>query len=134
MPHLSNDPSTKEFRRQLRRESTPCERILWKRLRNRQVLNLKFRQQHGYGAYVLDFYCPTIRLGIEVDGDVHNTTEAQQHDKERTEFLEAQGITVIRFRNEEIEDDADSVVDRIKQFINNRDWGTRYVKTPNPLN
>ena len=62
---------------------------------------------------VLDFYCPTIRFGIEVDGDVHNTTEAQQHDKERTEFLEAQGITVIRFRNEEIEDDADSVVDRI---------------------
>lgn len=133
MFHLSNDPSTKDFRRQLRRESTPCERILWKRLRNKQVLDLKFRQQHGYGAYVLDFYCPTIRLCIEVDGDTHDGDEAREHDRERTEFLNQQGITVIRFRNEEIEGDVENVVCKIKQFINNRDWGTRYVKTPNPL-
>ena len=58
MMHLSNDPSTKEFRQKLRREST-AERILWRQLRGKQILGLKFRQQHGYGAYVLDFFCPT---------------------------------------------------------------------------
>lgn len=133
MMHLSNDPSTKEFRQKLRRESTAAERILWRQLRGKQILGLKFRQQHGYGAYVLDFFCPTIRLCIEVDGEVHNSSEAQAHDNERTGFLEQQNIKVIRFKNEEIENDVKNVVYRIKEFIINRDWETRYVKTPNPL-
>ena len=131
--HLSNQPYNKEFRQQLRREETPCEHILWKRLQRRQILGLKFRRQHGYGAYVLDFYCPTIRLCIEVDGEVHDTPEAQAYDHERTAFLEQQGITVIRFKNDEIEDNLEGVVEKIKTTINNRDWGQRYVKTPNPL-
>ena len=96
-------------------------------------MGLKFRQQHGYGAYILDFYCPTIRLCIEVDGEVHDSPEAQTHYQERTEFLEQQNIKVIRFKNEEIENDMENVVNKIKEFINNRDWATRYVKTPNPL-
>ena len=133
MMHLSNDPSTKEFRQKLRRESTAAEHILWKQLRGKQLMGLKFRQQHGYGAYILDFYCPTIRLCIEVDGEVHDSPEAQTHDQERTEFLEQQSIKVIRFKNEEIENDMENVVNKIKEFINNRDWATRYVKTPNPL-
>ena len=81
----------------------------------------------------MDFYCPAIRLCIEVDGEVHDSPEAQEHDAERTAFFEQEGITVIRFKNDEIEDNVEGVVEKIKDFINNRGWGLRYVKTPNPL-
>ena len=131
--HFSNEPYNKELRQQLRRESTPYENILWRRLQKRQVLGLKFRRQHGYGPYVLDFYCPTIRLCIEVDGEVHDSPEAKKHDSERTEFLEQEGITVIRFRNEEIENNVESVVEKIKAFINSRDWRVRYATSPASL-
>ena len=129
----SNEPFNKEFRQQLRRKSTPAERIVWKHLQNRQLEGLKFRQQHGYGPYVMDFYCPTIRLCIEIDGESHDSNEAKFNDENRTAFLEQNGITVIRFRNEEIEKDIDNVICKIKEFINNRDWVRRYTKTPNPL-
>ena len=131
--HFSNDPYNKELRQQLRRESTPYENILWRRLQKRQVSGLKFRRQHGYGPYVLDFYCPTIRRCIEVDGEIHDSPEAKKHDCERTAFLEQEGITVIRFRNEEIGNNVESIVEKKKTFINSIDWRVRYVKTPNPL-
>ena len=81
----------------------------------------------------MDFYCPTIRLCIEVDGEVHDTEEAMEYDQERAMFLNQYGITIIRFRNEEIENDIDKVINEIKDTINNGDWEFRYVKTPNPL-
>ena len=84
---LSNDPNNKSFRQQLRRESTSTEKILWNRIRNKQINGLKFRQQHGFGNYIMDFYCPTIRLCIEIDGEVHDKIEAKEYDKERTVFL-----------------------------------------------
>ena len=117
-----NHPDTKEYRRQLRRESTPSERMLWKKLCRRQVDGYKFRQQHGFGIYIMDFYCPELRLCIEVDGSVHDSPEAIQNDKDRTLFLNQHRIKVIRFRNEEIETDIDSVIQRIKDYIN------KYVK------
>ena len=130
---LSNDPFNKSFRQQLRRESTPTEKMLWNRIRNKQINGLKFRQQHGFGNYIMDFYCPTIRLCIEVDGDVHNTDEAKEYGEERTSFLNQYGIKVMRFKNDEIEDDIEKVINKIKETINNGDWEYRYVKTPNPL-
>ena len=117
-----NHPDTKEYRRQLRRESTPSERMLWKKLCRRQVDGYKFRQQHGFGIYIMDFYCPELRLCIEVDGAVHDSPEAMQNDKDRTLFLNQHRIKVIRFRNEEIESDIESVIQRIKEYIN------KYVK------
>ena len=81
----------------------------------------------------MDFYCPTIRLCIEIDGEVHETEEAKEYDQERTMFLNQYGITVIRFRNEEIENDIERVINEIKDTINNGDWEFRYVKTPKPL-
>ena len=130
---LSNDPNNKSFRQQLRRESTPTEKILWNRIRNKQINGLKFRQQHGFGNYIMDFYCPAIRLCIEIDGEVHETTEAKEYDKERTVFLNHYGIKVIRFRNEEILNDLEEVINKIKDTIKNGDWELRYAKTPNPL-
>ena len=92
--------------------------MLWRKIQNKQLDGHRFRQQHGFGAYVLDFYCPKLRLCIEVDGCVHDTPEQKQKDAERTEFLHHNGIRVIRFRNEEVEGDIESVLNRIRQFIN----------------
>ncbi len=112
--HNSNLPYDKAFRQQLRRESTPCERILWKQISGRQINGLKFRRQHGFGPYVMDFYCPEIKLCIEVDGTVHESEEAKRRDAERTEFLNSQGIKVFRLQNQEVEDNVANAVGRIK--------------------
>ena len=76
-----------KFRRELRREATPAETALWKRLKAGQVEGLKFRRQHSIGSYVMDFYCPHLKLCIELDGNVHDSETAREHDDVRTEFI-----------------------------------------------
>ena len=115
--NYSNHPMTKDFRRQLRHDETPTERMLWKHLRNKQLDGYRFRQQHGFGPYVLDFYCPSIRLCIELDGSVHDSAEQQQKDEERTEFLRQNRIHVLRLRNEEVEEDVEGALEKIRRFI-----------------
>ena len=116
--NYSNHPVTKEYRQQLRRTETPTERMLWKYLRGKQLDGYRFRQQHGFGPYILDFYCPSLRLCIELDGEVHDSPEARQHDDERTVFLNENRIDVIRFRNEEVETNVRGVLQRIRETIN----------------
>ena len=84
----------------LRRRLTEPEQLLWKQLRNRQLLGFKFRRQHPIGPYVADFACLSRRLVIELDGRLHEQRSA--YDKTRTRFLESIGFTVVRFRNIEI--------------------------------
>jgi very-short-patch-repair endonuclease len=98
---------------QLRRELTPAERVLWEALRSRQVGGLRFRRQHAVGPFVLDFYCPAARLIIEVDGSVHD--QQAEQDAARTEHLEAYGLRVLRFRNEEVLDNLPVILARIEQ-------------------
>lgn len=90
----------KEAARQLRKDQTDAESVLWKLLRNRQLLGYKFRRQHTFPPYILDFYCVDKKLVIELDGGQH--LEREVYDKQRTEFLEAHGIKVLRFWNDEI--------------------------------
>ena len=94
--HYSNHPVTKEYRQILRRTTTPTENMLWRRLKGKQLDGLRFRQQHGYGPYVLDFYCPSLRLCIELDGNIHDEEQVRLKDEERTEFLLEQRIHVLR--------------------------------------
>ncbi|MBR4729419.1 MAG: DUF559 domain-containing protein [Prevotella sp.] len=131
--NYSNHPATKEYRRLLRRTQTPTERILWKKLRGKQMDGYRFRQQHGFGPYVLDFYCPSLRLCIELDGDVHNNEEVRLKDDERTLFLTQNKIHVLRFRNEEVEQDIDNVMNRIRVFIITSINRLSVVQTPTPL-
>ncbi len=113
-----NVPGRKDIRQDLRNNPTPAEAELWKKLKERQVCGLKFRRQFGIGPYVLDFYCPEIHLAIELDGSVHDSGEAIIYDKERTAYLtEGFGIHVLRFRNEQIFKDMDSVLDEIKKML-----------------
>ena len=74
---------------------TTCEDFLWKKLRNRQLHGFKFRRQHRIGCYVVDFFCFSKKLVIEVDGLIHKNYEAQ--DQKRTKYLEKRGISILRF-------------------------------------
>jgi very-short-patch-repair endonuclease len=85
--------------RYLRKSATECERILWRRLRNRNFANYKFRRQHPVDRYILDFYCPQARLGIELDGGRDGYIRRRMHDRDGTEFLANRKIMVLRFWN-----------------------------------
>lgn len=102
MKFLLNDQALKERRRELRRNQTDAEKAFWARVRNRQFLGMRFFRQYSVGPYILDFYCPEINLAIELDGGQHNRTEGREYDEARSEYLNAHGIEVIRFWNNEI--------------------------------
>jgi adenine-specific DNA-methyltransferase len=84
----------------LRRNSTDAERLLWSRLRNRQLVDAKFRRQQPIGPYVVDLACMERRVLIEVDGGQH--AEQLERDEVRTAFLNAEGFRVLRFWNNEV--------------------------------
>lgn len=90
------------------------EIILWSKLKNNQINNRKFRRQHGIGNYIVDFFCPEIKLVIEVDGADHFFDEkSEKYDFERQKYLEKQGLKVIRFTNAEIRDNLNGVLEVI---------------------
>ena len=90
-----------------------------------QLEGRKFRRQHSVGSYVLDFYCPAEKLGIELDGEVHFNERAIEHDRERRLFLEYFGIRVLRFENRAVFDEPELVVETIY-----RNFGWKETTTP----
>lgn len=120
MPFLYNDPSRKEFRHELRRKATRTEYYFWNFIRRSQVEGLKFRRQFGVGPFIIDFYCPTLRLAVELDGETHESSEAQQYDKARTAFLETLHIKVIRFQNGDVLENIEYVLHGLRQCIKKR--------------
>jgi len=99
--------------RSLRKRATECERILWRHLRNRNFAGYKFRRQHPIDPYTLDFYCPTAKLAIELDGGGHNYRGGQMRDQRREKFLANKGIAVVRFWNHQVREELDSVLQAI---------------------
>lgn len=112
-----NSKGNKELRRKLRNEATEFEVILWSRLRQRQCGNYKFIRQFGIGPYILDFYCPARRLGVELDGSQHAEPEQQLYDEERTAYLKHLNIKVIRFWNNEVNANLEGVLERILEDL-----------------
>ena len=110
-----------EYRRNLRKNSTPAEKKLWARLRNRRFNNLKFRRQVSIGYYIVDFYICEFKLAIELDGGHHYTPEVMEYDKKRTEFLNSIGIRVIRFPNREVMCNIDGVLREIARYCHHPD-------------
>ncbi|MFP6712735.1 MAG: endonuclease domain-containing protein [Rhodospirillales bacterium] len=102
-----------ERARSLRKNQTDAEKRLWSRLRRKQVSGYRFRRQVPIGPYIVDFFCPELKLIIEVDGGHHATTQA--HDQRRTRWLESNGYPVLRFLNNEIFENLDGVVLKITQ-------------------
>ena len=94
----------------LLRAATPAEYLLWQVIRNRQRCQAKFRRQHKLGPYLLDFYCPEAKLAVECDGLPHFTPQGIEKDRVQTQWLNRQGVEVIRFNSNEIENDTQRVL------------------------
>lgn len=103
--------------RELRSNMTRTEIILWSRLRSKKIEGYKFRRQQPIFDYVVDFYCDKLKLIIEVDGEVHSLAQNFDYDLKRQEILILNGYNVFRVSNFEIETDIDSVVEKIKSYI-----------------
>ncbi|MBI4410859.1 MAG: endonuclease domain-containing protein [Deltaproteobacteria bacterium] len=101
----------RDIKRKLRSEMTPAENKLWLHLRARQLEKLKFRRQHGIGPYIVDFYCPAIKLVIEVDGDVHAGEAQIAKDCKRDNYLKSLGLQVIRYRNDDVLNNVEGVME-----------------------
>ncbi len=114
---LYNSKIFRDRRRDLRKDQTEAEKILWNNLRDRKLNGSKFIRQYSAGPYILDFYNPENRLAIEVDGKIHEKIDARIYDQERSEYLESLDIKIVRFKNEEVINNIENVLEKIKQFL-----------------
>ena len=96
---LFNQQETKEKRKVLRKNQTDAEKKIWAKVRNRQISGYKFFRQYGIGQYIVDFYCPQLKLAIEIDGGQHYTEDGQAADQQREEYMKSAGVKTIRFSN-----------------------------------
>jgi very-short-patch-repair endonuclease len=110
--HYNITPLTQR-RRSLRKNLSKAEAILWRQLSRKQMLGFKFRRQYGVDQYVIDFYSPELKLAIEVDGESHFLDGAEEYDQQRQEYIEAFGITFLRFLNTDVYKNLDGVLDTI---------------------
>jgi very-short-patch-repair endonuclease len=105
----------KDRANELRNTMTPAECILWEKIRKKQVLGINFNRQAMINNFIVDFYSRDIKLAIEVDGKIHD--EKKEYDFEREVILRKLGVDIIRFTNEEVEGNVDSVINKIKKYI-----------------
>ena len=106
--------------RQLRKDETWAEKLVWRWLRDRRFSNYKFRRQHPEGIYYLDFFCEAARLSIELDAFGHGHPDRQRHDAERKAFLTSRGIKELRFWNSHLRRNAQSIRDTIFRELQER--------------
>jgi very-short-patch-repair endonuclease len=112
-----NREITKIKRRKLRKNQTEAERKLWNKLRKKQIGGHKFFRQFGIGSYIVDFYCPLLKIVIEVDGGQHYDQEAMIYDNRRKGFLGEAGIKVIRFNNLDVLRNIEGVYEAIQKEL-----------------
>jgi len=106
-----------EFSKILRKTQTDAEIIIWQCIRNRNILGFKFRRQHPLDKYIADFYCHEAKLIIEIDGGIHNQVDNKEYDKNRSLELHELGINVIRFTNEEVNENLEKVLNVIRGVL-----------------
>ncbi|GIX32367.1 MAG: hypothetical protein KatS3mg125_0323 [Lysobacterales bacterium] len=114
-------PALLQAARDLRKTMTDAEQLLWQCLRGKQLDGFKFRRQHPIDRFVLDFYCPAVRLAVELDGSQHNTEQGRAADAERTAWLNARGIRVLRFWNSEVFSNLEGVITTIWEALHAHD-------------
>jgi very-short-patch-repair endonuclease len=108
--HVMNTPEMKLFRRELRTHGTAAEGALWNILKRKQIAGLQFRRQYSVGTYILDFYCPALKLAIELDGDYHYHMDMPDRDWAREqELLNKHGIKTLRFENNIVFHDPETI-------------------------
>ena len=100
----------------LRKNMPQPEVILWSKLKGKGLDSYRFRRQYSVGNFVIDFYCPKLKLAVEVDGDSHFVEGSNERDRERQKIIETFGITFLRFTNKEINENIDGVLSKIMEF------------------
>lgn len=116
MKPIHNIKSLLSRRKELRNNSTPPEILLWLQLKNSRT-GFKFRRQHSIGGYVADFYCPSKKLVVEIDGSQHLEKENKEYDDIRSNYFEGLDIKVLRFTNKEVNTETARVVKEIKNHL-----------------
>ena len=112
--------SLKEYARELRNNLTPQEYKLWQILRNRQFYQLRFNRQYIVGNYIVDFICKSEHIIIEIDGGQHSKPDEISYDNKRTEYFESKGYKVLRFWNNDIDENLSGVYEKLKEAFNKR--------------
>jgi len=120
MPPIHNRYDYNPLRRQLRNKGTTAEAYFWLWLKCRQMLGYKFRRQHSIGRYIVDFYCPKLRLVVELDGGQHTEHEALAYDRTREQYLNSLNIQVVRFNNSDIFSNESGVVEHLEEIVRRR--------------
>jgi len=115
-----NVSNLSETRKKLRNDATKQEKILWSYLKSSKFLGLKFRRQHSVWRYILDFYCVSRKIWIEIDWIHHDDDKIHVYDNIRTKFLNSAWIYIIRFTNKEIDYDIERVLEKLKDLITNK--------------
>lgn len=115
-----NPKKTKKLRQHLRNNMTKTEIMLWNRLKGKQLKGFKIRRQYGVGSYIIDFYCPKLKLGIEIDGESHYKKDGIEHDRIRDQFLKEQGIDLLRIPTTEIKHNLEGVIEYLAGEFNKR--------------
>jgi very-short-patch-repair endonuclease len=116
--HIFNKKELALKRKALRKNLTSAEAALWNLLKNKQLEGRKFRRQHGLGTYIVDFCCPSEKLIVELDGDIHGDYHQIQRDTNRDQYLNDLGFTVLRFENRWVFQDPEYLLTEIKkEFI-----------------
>ena len=117
MKHIHNIKDLKKTRKQLRNNLPSTEQKLWSKLRNKQLNGVKFRRQHSIKRYIVDFYAPSNKIAIEIDGDSHYTNRKLILDKNRDEALRKLNIITLRYTNQEINKNIIGVLEDIASHL-----------------
>lgn len=110
---MYRDKAQRDFARTLRNNPTDAEKRLWHFLRAQKLGGHKFRRQAAIGSYIVDFVCFASKLIVELDGPQHAEPAAIEYDKGRTDWLSSRGFHILRFRNQELDENIYAVVDTI---------------------
>jgi very-short-patch-repair endonuclease len=119
MQRINNLPALLERRRELRKNLTYAENILWQQIRDKK-LGVKFRRQYSRGRFIMDFFCADLELAIEVDGETHLDEEVKEYDAWRQAKLEAKGVQFIRIPNVRFRNDGHGALEDIRAAIAHR--------------
>jgi very-short-patch-repair endonuclease len=117
---LKYNPHLKSKARQLRQNLTDSERVLWTRLRGKQLAGLQFYRQKPIGQYIVDFFAPQAKLVVEIDGSQHLETHHAKKDKERDEYLNGLGLMVLRFNSRQALTETEAVMEIIHRTVTER--------------
>ena len=128
---LTYNSNLKHLARQLRKNMTDSENMLWSHLRGRQLLDVQFYRQKPIGEYIVDFYAPMVKLVVEVDGSQHLGEMDAAKDRLRDEFMSGLGLKVLRFNSKEVLEEAEAVLETIYKTMN--EWLNGEIPLDPPL-